>query len=54
MNMSSMLRGGSGEAVQMAFHGPGFVVVQSYEWTNPRSDSQGGGILGTAADLLYS
>ena len=52
MNMSSMLRGGSGEAVQMVFHGPGFVVVQSYEWKNPRSDSQGGGILGTAADLL--
>lgn len=32
MNMSSMLRGGSGEAIQYAFHGPGFVVVQAYEW----------------------
>ena len=33
MNMSSVLRGGSGEAVQYVFHGPGFVVVQAYEWT---------------------
>ncbi|WP_110207162.1 AIM24 family protein [Nocardioides daejeonensis] len=33
MNMSSMLRGGSGEAVQYVFHGPGFVVVQAFEWT---------------------
>ena len=33
MNMGSMLRGGSGEAVQYVFHGPGFVVVQAYEWT---------------------
>jgi uncharacterized protein (AIM24 family) len=33
MNMSSMLRGGSGEAVQYVFHGPGFVVVQAYEWS---------------------
>ena len=32
MNMGSMLRGGSGEAVQYVFHGPGFVVVQAYEW----------------------
>ena len=32
MNMSSMLRGGSGEAIQYVFHGPGFVVVQAYEW----------------------
>lgn len=32
MNVSSMLRGGSGEAVQYVFHGPGFVVVQAYEW----------------------
>src|ERR1700709_2667046 len=28
MNMRAMLRGGSGEAFQYAFHGPGFVVVQ--------------------------
>jgi len=33
MNMSSMLRGGSGEAVQYVFHGPGFVVVQAFEWS---------------------
>jgi uncharacterized protein (AIM24 family) len=33
MNVGSMLRGGSGEAVQYVFHGPGFVVVQAYEWT---------------------
>jgi uncharacterized protein (AIM24 family) len=31
MNMKSMLRGGSGEAFQYAFHGPGFVVVQPSE-----------------------
>ena len=52
MNVSSMLRGGSGEAVQMVFHGPGFVVVQAYEWTNPQSDDRGGGIIGTAIDLF--
>jgi uncharacterized protein (AIM24 family) len=33
MKMSSLIRGGSGEAFQYAFHGPGFVVVQPYEWT---------------------
>ena len=38
MNMSSMLRGGSGEAFQYVFHGPGFVVVQAYEW-KPLSSS---------------
>lgn len=31
MNMRSMLRGGSGEAFQLAFQGPGFVVVQPSE-----------------------
>ncbi|WP_214366758.1 AIM24 family protein [Pseudonocardia sp. H11422] len=31
MNMRSLLRGGSGEALQYAFHGPGFVVVQPSE-----------------------
>jgi uncharacterized protein (AIM24 family) len=31
MNMRSLLRGGSGEAFQFAFHGPGFVVVQPSE-----------------------
>ena len=33
MNMKSLLRGGSGEAFQLAFHGPGFVVVQPSEGT---------------------
>jgi uncharacterized protein (AIM24 family) len=47
MNMKSMLRGGSGEAFQYAFHGPGFVVVQPSEW-HPVSQGggQGGGGLG--------
>ncbi|SDQ72711.1 AIM24 family protein [Quadrisphaera sp. DSM 44207] len=31
VNMRSMLRGGTGEAVQYAFSGPGFVVVQPSE-----------------------
>lgn len=31
MNVKSLLRGGSGEAFQLAFHGPGFVVVQPSE-----------------------
>lgn len=44
MNMKSMLRGGSGEAFQYAFHGPGFVIVQPSEWSAPASQgSQGGG-----------
>src|SRR5690606_2868253 len=33
MNMGSMVRGGSGEAIQYVFHGPGFVVVQAHEWS---------------------
>ena len=51
MNMKSMLRGGSGEAFQYAFHGPGFVVVQAYEWVagGQQGKSGGGGGLG---DLL--
>jgi uncharacterized protein (AIM24 family) len=48
MNMKSMLRGGSGEAFQYAFHGPGFVVVQAYEWSaggqQGKSSSGGGGL----------
>jgi uncharacterized protein (AIM24 family) len=31
MNVKSLLRGGSGEAFQFVFHGPGFVVVQPSE-----------------------
>lgn len=38
MNMKSMLRGG--EALQYAFHGPGFVVVQAFEWTPVSAQSQ--------------
>jgi uncharacterized protein (AIM24 family) len=46
MNMRSMLRGGSGEAFQYAFHGPGFVVVQPSEWApvNQGQSSGGGGL----------
>ena len=47
MNMKSMLRGGSGEAMQYSFHGPGFVVVQPFEFIAPSSgsgSSSGGGI----------
>ncbi|MFW6773141.1 AIM24 family protein [Nocardioides sp. CPCC 205120] len=33
MNARSMLRGGTGEALQYVFHGPGFVVVQAFEWS---------------------
>jgi uncharacterized protein (AIM24 family) len=51
MNMKSMLRGGSGEAFQYSFHGPGFVVVQPYEWVAPASGSSGGGG-GLIGDLL--
>jgi uncharacterized protein (AIM24 family) len=45
-----MLRGGSGEAFQYAFHGPGFVVVQAFEWTPPAQGKSGGG--GGLGDLL--
>jgi uncharacterized protein (AIM24 family) len=40
MNVRSMLRGGSGEAFQYAFHGQGFVVVQPSEWA--QLPAQGG------------
>jgi len=42
MNVKSLLRGGSGEAFQYAFHGPGFVVVQPSEWA-PVTHGQGSG-----------
>jgi uncharacterized protein (AIM24 family) len=51
MHLGSMLRGGSGEAVQFAFHGPGFVIVQSFEWRPPQKEG-GGGLLDTAADFF--
>jgi uncharacterized protein (AIM24 family) len=42
MNMRSLLRGGTGEAFQLAFHGPGFVVVQPSEGRQEPSGSNGG------------
>lgn len=42
MNVKSLLRGGTGEAFQYAFHGPGFVVVQPSEW-QPVAQNQGSG-----------
>jgi uncharacterized protein (AIM24 family) len=52
MNMRSMLRGGTGEAFQYAFHGQGFVVVQPSEWAQaPGGQQQGnGGLLGGLFD----
>jgi uncharacterized protein (AIM24 family) len=47
MNMKSMLRGGSGEALQLAFQGPGFVIVQPSEWAPTQQGSGGGGGLGS-------
>jgi uncharacterized protein (AIM24 family) len=44
MQFRSLLRGGSGEAFQYAFHGPGFVVVQPSEGpVVPPHDHGGGG-----------
>jgi uncharacterized protein (AIM24 family) len=53
MNFKSLLRGGSGEAYQYAFHGPGFVVVQPYEFV-PAQESGGksGGPGGVIGDLF--
>jgi uncharacterized protein (AIM24 family) len=53
MNFKSLLRGGTGEAFQYAFHGPGFVVVQPYEFV-PAQDSGGksGGPGGVIGDLF--
>ena len=52
MNFKSMLRGGSGEAFQYAFHGPGFVVVQASEWAPVTQGQQGGGGGGIVGNLL--
>jgi uncharacterized protein (AIM24 family) len=48
MNMRSMLRGGSGEAFQYAFHGPGFVAVQPSEGRPVPAEGgkSSGGVLG--------
>ncbi|XVX20890.1 AIM24 family protein [Actinomycetota bacterium] len=50
MNVSSMLRGGTGEAFQYAFHGPGFVIVQPSEWVPPTTS--GGGSGGSAGNII--
>jgi uncharacterized protein (AIM24 family) len=52
MKFKSMLRGGSGEAFQYAFHGPGFVVVQADEWEQASSSGSSGGPGGLIGDLL--
>lgn len=52
MNVKSMIRGGSGEAAQLAFHGPGFVVVQSYEWRPAKSSGGAGGLLDNLGDFV--
>jgi uncharacterized protein (AIM24 family) len=53
MNFKSLLRGGSGEAFQYAFHGPGFVVVQPYEFVPAQeSGGKGGGPGGVIGDLF--
>jgi uncharacterized protein (AIM24 family) len=52
MNMKSMLRGGTGEAFQFAFHGPGFVVVQPSEWAPVTQGQGGGGGGGLVGNLL--
>jgi len=52
MKFKSMLRGGSGEAFQYAFSGPGFVVVQADEWEQPTSSGSSGGPGGLIGDLL--
>lgn len=47
MKFKSILRGGSGEALQYAFSGPGFVVVQADEWDQAQGSSGGpGGLIG--------
>ena len=48
----SLLRGGSGEAFQYVFHGPGFVVVQAYEWARPAESSSGSQRRGGLLDML--
>lgn len=53
MNMRSMLRGGTGEAFQLAFHGPGFVVVQPSEGRQQLSGSNGGSSSGGGLGGLF-
>jgi uncharacterized protein (AIM24 family) len=56
MNVRSLLHGGTGEAFQYVFHGPGFVVVQAYEWTvaTPQAgagSSRPSGLAGLLSDV---
>ncbi|SDR73698.1 AIM24 family protein [Agrococcus carbonis] len=53
MNVRSMLRGGTGEAFQLAFHGPGFVVVQPSEGRLAVSGSNGGSSSGGGLGGLF-
>ncbi len=46
MNFRSMLRGGSGEAFQLVFHGPGFAIVQPSESAQPEPTGGSAGGLG--------
>lgn len=52
MKFKSLLRGGSGEAAQLAFHGPGFVVVQPSEGLVVPPCNGGHGQQSGAAGLL--
>ena len=55
MNMRSLLRGGTGEAFQYAFHGPGFVIVQPSEWSAAAQQAQqAGGGSGSGRGGLFS
>ena len=53
MNMKSMLRGGSGEAFQYSFQGPGFVVVQPSEG-RPVPQKSGGSTASGLAQVFGS
>jgi len=54
MNMRSLLRGGSGEAFQFAFHGPGFVVVQPSEGLPLGGEQSGANSSGGGLGNLFS
>jgi len=52
MNVRSLLRGGTGEAFQYLFHGPGFVLVQPSEGRPLGGQGSGGGNGGFLGDLM--
>ncbi len=54
MNMKSMLRGGSGEAIQYAFSGPGFVVVQPSEGRQVQQKSSSSSVASGLTEVLGS